>query len=330
MATLLNLGVRQLVLRGFKYLVMMAVVLPLLSLGNNYVLPKKGDDLVGTLSSTVVQSADDLPAMSERNDVSARDMELANPDKQVDTLFMGEKFTVPSEYILPAVERKGIVVNLPELRLYYYLPKQHRVLTFPVGIGRDKSATPLMQAKIIEKKMHPRWFPSVETRKEALAQGIVLPKFVAPGPDNPLGDYAMRLSHPEYLIHGTNDPTGVGKRSSGGCLRMYPEDIKKLFPLVPIGTPVQIVDEPYKVGLVGKKVILEAHKPLDEAANIAMTPEKLSQLNAAIVPFIKKDHAMVDWDKALAVARAETGIPETIGKCEPEDKVGISHHTPNS
>ncbi len=286
---------------------------PIMSFGLTYNLPSPGSSVIGEVHEAVVKSFDDITAIGERNDVGVFELADANPKKNIDHLLISESLTVPSRYILPATPRKGIVINLAELRLYYYAKDGTEVMTFPVGIGRKGEETPLLNTKIIEKKVNPRWFPSKSTRLQAREQGIVLPRFVESGPDNPLGDFAMRLGSPEYLIHGTHDPTGVGIRSSAGCIRMYPEDVKKLFALVKVGTRVRIINEPFKVGFNGNKLELESHVPLDHKQGEPMTAIKIQALNKVLMPFVKKHHVEVNWDAALSVAKAETGIPAVIG-----------------
>ena len=147
---------------------------------------------------------------------------------------------VPSQFVLPVAPRDGIVLNVPEMRLYYYLPKKknqpREVITYPLGVGREGWNTPYITTNIVEKKASPNWYPP-------------LPEIVKAGPDNPLGDFAMRLGQRDYLIHGTNKPYGVGMRVSHGCIRLFPEDIEALFEKVALKTPVRIINQPYKIGV---------------------------------------------------------------------------------
>lgn len=298
-----------------KFLLVILFCLPLFCYALIFPLPSQDNDVVGQEHDAFVNSYDDLTAVSQRNDVGSFELKEANLHNDLSHLYVGEHLLVPTKYILPSQLRRGIVVNLAERRLYYYPVGQHVVMTFPVGIGRagKDSETPLINTKIVEKIKNPKWFPSASTRAEARAQGIVLPRFVEAGPDNPLGNFAMRLGLPEYLIHGTQDPTGVGIRSSAGCLRMYPADVRQLFSSVKIGTPVQIINEPYKVGFNGRTLELEAHVPLNQKQGSPMTAESIAQLNRVLMPVVEKYHAEVHWDRALAVAKAQTGVPEMIG-----------------
>jgi L,D-transpeptidase ErfK/SrfK len=175
---------------------------------------------------------------------------------------------LPSRYIIPAAERSGLIINLPELRLYYFPQakdgKAPQMVTHPISVGRMDWTTPLGSTKIVSKKIDPEWRPPESIKKEALADGIELPDVFLAGPDNPLGRYAMRLGIPGYLIHSTNKPYGVGMRVTHGCIRMYPEDIEGLFADIPVGTPVHLVNQPIKLGWMAGGLFVELHPPLDE------------------------------------------------------------------
>lgn len=188
-------------------------------------------------------------------------------NKGVDPFLPAENYvlTIPTRIILPDVPRKGIVINLAELRLYYFQPDKNLVHIFPVGIGRIGRDTPEMETSISQKKRNPTWKPPKSIRKEYREKGIDLPTIVPAGPDNPLGNYAMRLAYGigEYLIHGTNKDFGIGLRVSSGCIRMDPKDIDWLFPKVNLGEKVRVINEPIKVALEpDRSVFVEAHEPL--------------------------------------------------------------------
>lgn len=175
---------------------------------------------------------------------------------------------VPMRFLLPDAPRQGIVINIPEMRLYYYSPKQangvQKLITHPIGIGREGRDTPLGRMSVIQKRENPSWTPPESVRREYAAAGDILPAVVPPGPDNPLGTRAIRLSNPSYLIHGTHRPFGVGLRVSSGCIRLYPEDIEHLYESVPLNTQVNIIHAPYKAGVHNGQLYLEAHKPMDD------------------------------------------------------------------
>jgi L,D-transpeptidase ErfK/SrfK len=209
------------------------------------------------------------------------------------------------------------VVNLPEHRLYYYpKPKKNEqpvVITYPVSIGKMDWSTPLGQTSVIAKIKHPSWYPPESIRKEHAERGDPLPKVVKPGPDNPLGDYAMRLAAGEgtYMIHGTNNPMAVGMAITHGCIRMYPEDVAALFPLIPTGTKVWLINEPVKVAYVDGQLLLEAHPPVDaEGQTVEPNLELLSQL---LDHALGNSTAAIHWDFARDTLQAANGIPTVVG-----------------
>ena len=225
-------------------------------------------DVVGELRTVKALHEDTLLDIARRNDLGQDEIFLANPT--IDRWLPGEgtEVVLPTRYILPAANRSGIVLNVPEMRMYYFPPSQQGqadvIDVYPVSIGRMDWDTPLGGARITAKTKDPSWRPPASIRKEAEERGEPLPEIIPPGPDNPLGRYAMRLSRPGYLIHSTNKPFGVGMRVTHGCVRMYPEDIEMLFPNVPVNTKVQIVDQPVKVGWFLDTLYIEVHPPLEE------------------------------------------------------------------
>jgi L,D-transpeptidase ErfK/SrfK len=233
-----------------------------------FVLPSGGGDVVGWAGETVARHEDTLADIARQFQVGHTEMRLANPE--VDFWLPGEGTPVvlPTRFVLPQAERRGIVLNVPEMRMYYY-PDRPRfgdpvVVTYPISIGRMDWNTPLGRTHVTAKVKDPSWTPPASIRKEAELAGDPLPRYVPPGPDNPLGAYALRLDLPGYLIHSTNKPYGVGMRVTHGCVRMYPEDIERLFPEVRVGTPVNIVNQPVKVGWLRDTLFIEVHPPLEE------------------------------------------------------------------
>jgi len=276
-------------------------------------LPSGDNAVVGKNQQATVEFNEDVTDIGQKYDVGYLELTDANPHVDFNHLRVGQKLVIPTRFILPNAPRKGIVVNVSELRLYYYPPNQQVVMTYPVGIGREEAVTPLTKTYISSKKEHPEWIPTDQTRREAIAKGIILPNVVEAGPDNPLGDYAMRMGMKSYLIHGTNDPSGVGIRSSAGCIRMYPEDVKELFPVVPINTAVNIIDQPYKLGWNRDHLDMEVHIPLEYKDK--PVPDTIAPIVDQIKPYIKgTDHAEIDWDRALRVMRGRRGIPEYVGR----------------
>jgi len=212
---------------------------------------------------TKANDEDTLLDVARRYNIGQNEIILVNP--HVDRWLPGTKASIliPTSRVLPDTPRQGLTLNLPEYRLYYFSSDNNTVITHPVSIGRQDWNTPLGQTKIVIKKADPTWTPPESIKKEHAEKGELLPDVVPAGPDNPLGLFALRLGIPGYLIHGTNKPYGVGMRVSHGCVRMYPEDIEKLFPEVKVGMPVNIVNQPVKVGWLDKKIYIEVHPQLE-------------------------------------------------------------------
>lgn len=237
-----------------------------------YDLPSEHFDVIGGVTTVEAKYEDTLLGIARTNGIGQDHMERVN--SEVDRWLPGDGtvITVPTHHILPRGPRKGLVLNLPEMRMYYYPPKKAgqpaQVQTYPMSIGRQDWGTPLGMTSIISKTRNPTWTPPASIHRERAENGDPpLPRVVPAGPNNPLGQYKMRLGLPGYLIHGTNRPQGVGMRVSHGCIRMLPEDIATLFPQLPTGTPVRIVNQPVKVGWYGSKLYIEVHPPLEEYPN---------------------------------------------------------------
>ena len=244
-----------------------------------------GQELVGETQVLFARYENTFSAIGREYDLGYEEMRSANPG--VDQWLPGEGTPIylPTQSILPDAARKGIVINVPAMRLYYFTVEKSgttekpagtgksaadpaagttTVTTYPIGIGAEGWATPFGDAKVTQKARDPVWYVPASVRKEHLERGDKLPSVVPPGPDNPLGAFAMTLSIPSYLIHGTNKPDGVGMRSSHGCIRLYPEDIEALFSRVPKGTPVRIVNQPLLAAWHDGQLYLEVHPPLAE------------------------------------------------------------------
>lgn len=248
--------------------ILLALLLPAGVAGETFELPPLEFDLVGTVQVVEASQEDTLLDIARRFDIGQDEIVRANPEVDRWLPGAGTRITIPSHRILPALPRTGLILNLPEMRLYYYPEARPghpgQVQTYPVSIGRMDWATPLGKTKLVAKEKDPAWRPPESIRREHALEGDPLPRVVPPGPDNPLGRYAMRLGIPGYLIHGTTKVFGVGMRVSHGCIRMLPEDIENLFPQVPVGTLVHIINHPAKAGWYGDKLYLEVHPPLEE------------------------------------------------------------------
>ncbi len=237
-------------------------------LADRYILPPSDVDLLGGIEYTTAEEEDTLLDIARRFDVGQNEIVLANPEVDRWMPREGTRVLLPKRYILPNTKHSGLVLNVPEMRLYYYSrPGRNRVkevITHPISVGRMDWLTPLGDTRVVNKTKNPVWRPPKSIKAEHAAEGDPLPDVVPAGPDNPLGQYAIRLGVPGYLIHGTNKPLGVGMRVSHGCVRMLPEDIKSLFPRVRVGTPVHIVDQPIKIGWLAGTLYIEVHPPLEE------------------------------------------------------------------
>lgn len=249
-------------------LLCMASLLPLWATAATFDLPLPEFDLVGATEQVQALPKDTLLDIARRYDIGQEEIVLANPGVDRWLPGSGANIIIPSQRVLPPPPRQGLVLNLPEMRIYFFPEQQPgqrpQVKTYPVSIGRMNWATPLGQTTLVAKERDPAWRPPESIRREHAEEGHPLPEVVPPGPENPLGRYALRLGIPGYLIHGTNKAFGVGMRVSHGCIRMLPEDIENLFPDIPIGTPVRIINQPAKAGWYGGELYLEIHPPLEE------------------------------------------------------------------
>jgi len=272
---------------------------------SKFILPDGNDGLVGEPVAMKVTYEDRFSTLAIKYDLGFEEMRHANPD--VDPWIPGEgaRVVLPTQFMLPPGPRSGIVINLPEYRLYYYPKDSGTVMTFPIGIGRTGFQTPAANTKIVAKIINPSWYPTKAHRVEHAEMGDILPTVVPPGPDNPLGDLAIQLTLPGYFLHGTNKPAGVGQRVSHGCVRLYPMDIHSLADAAPIGTEVRIIDAPLKVTWHEGALWMEAHPPLEGEPDMA----KMTQIiNAAT----NGKKGKIDWTRAEEMARTSTGMPGQI------------------
>ncbi len=269
-------------------------------------------DLLGESHLHVTWSSDNLLDIARADELGLIEIMAANPG--VDPWLPGKNVEVllPSAHLLPDAPRKGIVVNLAELRLYFFRGDTDPVVSFPVGVGRDGFTTPLGRTKVVRKKAAPAWYPTKNTR----ADNPDLPAAVPPGPDNPLGEYAIYLGWPTYLIHGTNKPDGVGRRVSRGCIRLYPENIAWLFEHVKTGIPVTVVDQPVKIGWSRGELFLEVHPTREQIDQIEATgfakPDFIADPMDRILNAAGDDIARIDWETVERVLAERRGYPVRI------------------
>ncbi|MDB6084720.1 MAG: hypothetical protein JWN43_2601, partial [Gammaproteobacteria bacterium] len=282
-----------------------------------YPLAKGDAPLIGEDQSMVTTYADTLYDLARKFSLGSEELIRVNPGVDPWIPGAGKTIVVPGRHILPPGPREGIVVNLPEHRLYYY-PKPKRdgsreVITYPVSIGKMDWRTPLGLTHVIQKQKNPVWYPPESVRKEHAAAGDPLPAQVPSGPDNPLGLFAMRLAagNGTYLIHGTNNPIAVGLAVTHGCIRMYPDDVAALFPLIPVGTPVRLINEPLKVAWVDGELLLEAHPPVD-AEGQSFEPD-LDQFSDLLKKAVGDNTVAIHWDYAREVLQKANGVIATVG-----------------
>jgi len=268
-----------------------------------------GVDVIGEVEVIRTVYEDTFFDVGRKYDVGLEDLKRANPGVHYAVPGEGTEVVIPSHYVLPDAPRNGIVVNVPELRIYYFPDGDSgRVFTFPISIGKEGWGTPYGRTTVVRKTHLPIWYPPASVRAEHEAAGDPLPAIVPPGPDNPLGEHAMYLGFASYLIHGTNDPRGLGMRASHGCIRMYPEDVELLFSMVEPGTRVTIVNQPYKLGWGEGGLYIEAHPPLVEETE----QWTLSELARIYVGATTERRAELRWDEAEAALVAGRGVPEFV------------------
>ncbi len=269
------------------------------------------NDVIGALQAKTVWAGNTLDKIAIRYNVGFYELVEANPHVDPDNLRRGEVIRIPTQFILPNVKREGIVINIAEMRLYYFPANSKEVFSEPIGIGRQGWTTPVSESEIIDKEVNPTWHIPISIRKAAAKDGYNYPAEIPPGPYNPLGKHSLRLSLHGYLIHGTNDPPGVGRRSSAGCIRMYPRGAEYLYNEVALGTPVRIINEPFKIGFQNNEVYLEVHKPLQEdKIDLARNPEPIIN---KIKEIARKTPMRVNWRLVHEAAQDQWGIPILIG-----------------
>ena len=273
-------------------------------------------DLLGAPSRHVVVEGETLVDLARRYDLGFVELRAANREADDWAPAAGTRLVLPTAHLLPEAPRQGIVINLAELRLYYFDPAGPLV-TFPIGIGAEGWETPVGQTRVVGKREHPTWTPPASIR----AERPDLPAQIPPGPDNPLGDYALDLGWRSYLLHGTNKPDGVGRRVSHGCIRLYPEDIAWLFPRVAVGTPVTVVDQPVKVGWSADALYLEVHPTQRQAdaieANEPVAPEPATDLDWRVQRAAGAAAGRLDWPLIRQIAAERRGVPVRAGPVRP-------------
>lgn len=291
-------------------------------------MPREGDDVVGQTFKLHTRYEDTFSDIARLYDIGYRELRDANPT--VDPWVPGEgtEISIPQQYILPSGPREGIIINLAELRLYYFPAGRKEIVTYPIGIGREGWSTPVGKTEIIGKKKDPTWTPPESILKEHAQEGRPLPPVVPAGPDNPLGGYALYLGIKGYLMHGTNKPYGVGMRVSHGCIRLYPENIEQFFKQVPIGTPVRIINQPYKAGWHNGQLYVEAHHPLTE--QIKQIGNNYTGLVSAVLTKLGEEKRKPDWSQLQQYSKELLGMPLPIKLQDSDVAVNNAEKNPAS
>ena len=273
-----------------------------------------GQTAVGEVRHYTIQKGDLLPDLARRFDVGYTALAAANPGVDPWAPPVGREITIPSLYVLPDAPHRGIVVNLAQYRLYYFEPKSDRVVSYPIGIGVIGKKTPLGATRVARKAANPTWRPPPSIH----AEHPDLPGAVPPGPENPLGAFALYLGWPKYLIHGTNKPDGVGRNVSHGCIHLYPEDIARLFPTVPLEAPVRVVNQPATAGWEGDALYVAVFPTQAQVEAIDTehpVPRDPAPGVAKIVRTAAGEYAdLIDWRAVDLAAKERTGMPVQVAR----------------
>lgn len=296
---------------------------------NRFVVQSADDSVIGEPQVVFAGETDTLSDLAREYGLGFDEIVAANPDVNPWLPGDGMPVLLPTQYVLPDVPREGLVLNIAAKRIYYFpeLPVEggedssQVVLTFPIGIGRVGWETPLGATSVVSKAVDPTWYVPASVRREHEEMGDPLPAVVPPGPDNPLGNRVLKLDMPGYLIHGTNQPYGVGMRVSHGCVRLYPENIEWLFELVDVGETVTIINEPYLLGRRDGEWFFEGHAPLED--DTVDPGERLDALLAAA----ELDPAPADHVRT--VASIGNGVPTRVAARDAAEVLVRARHVEN-
>ena len=276
---------------------------------NHFVLESPGQSVIGEPQIVFTNEENTFSDLAREYGLGYDELVDANPDIDPWLPRAGTLVVLPTQYILPDVPHEGIILNIASKRLFYFPPVEEgqpqAVLTYPIGIGRVGWQTPLGSSAVISKARDPSWYVPASVRREHEELGDPLPPVVPPGPDNPLGNRVLKLDIPGYLIHGTNQPYGVGMRVSHGCVRLYPENIEMLYELVAIGEPVHIINEPYLAGVRNGQLYFESHAPLED--------DEVTMENRLVAALGKVEGLASENDLEFDLARLRTAANENLG-----------------
>lgn len=307
----------------FKFLA--SVFLSVFALGSGVSYAAYEKNYIGEMETYIAEYEDTLVHLARDHSLGFVEIRAANPKLDPWIPGDGAEVILPKRHLLPHAPREGIVINLPEMRVYAFLNGDEAPYTYPLGIGREGLATPLGKTSVVRKKELPTWRPTARMRSEDPS----LPAVVPPGPDNPLGTHALYFGWPTYAMHGTTRPYGIGRRVSSGCIRMYPEDIKVFFDQVPVGTSVLVVDQPIKVAWIENELYLEAHPTMEDAMRMeeygAVEQYKFSDADIErVIDVAGKYHEFLNWPRVRMALRERSGYPVRIARYFDEDVIHVT------
>jgi L,D-transpeptidase ErfK/SrfK len=294
-----------------KLTVLILAMAPIPAQALTFTIPHEGN-IVGHIQETTVQPGDDLSTIGRQFDIGGYEMTEANPGVSFLNPQPGMSVVIPSQFILPSGPRKDIVINLAEMRLYFYHPDGRKVSTYPIGIGKGGWLTPMGSTQVVRKRANPTWVVPDSILANRRAHGDPIPPVMPPGPDNPLGHFAMNLGFKNIVIHGSPFPYGIGMRKSHGCINMLNEDIEELYPMVAVGTKVRIVHEPVKIGMMDNQLYLESHVPLQES--LYQDSKSLKARFQQVLKDTKFATYQVHWDNIAEQKQEANGIPQFVGR----------------
>ncbi len=281
----------------------------------------KDEDVIGRLKSVRLEKGDTLPDIARHFSLGLNGIIATNPGVDVWTPETGKSILLPLSFILPDAPRKGIVINLAAMRLFQFKGNGEAlaVLTFPAGVGTEERPSPMGQMSVERKVFRPTWYVPAKIAADRRKKGDILPAKVPPGPQNPLGEYALYLSKPTYLIHGTNKPASIGLNATNGCIRLYPEDIRKLFENTPAKTPVNIVYQPYLLGKRNDVIYLEVH-----ASTENLNATEFDKIYKKLKIIEKTSGRTLDWNKIKKILAEARGVPVPVFEVRQGSAKGVS------
>jgi L,D-transpeptidase ErfK/SrfK len=280
----------------------------------------KGDDVIGRLAVFRLENGDTLPDVARHFSLGINAISSSNPGVDVWVPAAGKRIVLPLSFILPDGPRKGIVINLASMRLFHFKgdSKSLAVSTYPIGVGTTERPSPMGQMYVARKATRPTWYVPASIAEDHRKKGDPLPTKVLPGPQNPLGEYALYLSKAAYLIHGTNKPASIGLRATNGCIRLYPEDVKRLYETTPVKTPVCIVNQPYLIGRCNGVVYMEVHASPED-----LDAAEFDKIYAKLRNMEKESGRTLDWSKVKKELAEARGIPVPIFEIPQGTEKGI-------